>query len=368
MAVSALGRVRVQAAAVRSRLQPHHLAFNTSARTLASFQTLLNADAKAAGGFLKNLQATLVDHNIALSPVAQDALTRGAAAQPGELTALFNQAPALDGLTQIFDGRAATTPAATGWAPQTAAPSGPRRAATILRGDVVMATNPQGQKEIQITTAGGRKVTLHHGSSTLGNMPVTWAQGLVERSVPLAFQGDFSADGTAFHGIGYGPEAYESFMFARGLRGGNFQLPDGRMVRATDPGFLATMAKLDQWGVILPGEPVFENNQWVYKDNPASYWTLGRPSGGGNRAVAAYNTFNGVVNGPAAELAYLNHGQRNWMEGRFANPDANNQFFTTYEATLITGPTDQLPAPSPAKPVGTPLSSALYATEVLGNP
>ncbi len=406
MAIGSVGIRPFHPTNIRNGLSQAVKTFHSGDRSLGSFQALMAAEPGSAVSYLKNLSALLGKSGVQLNPTSQQALTLASSAKPAQLNQVLGQAHVLDGITQLFDGRATVLNAApnatqaawsqpsaaapAGWQPQVsaavppvpgqaapvaaAAPVVPTvpfvRASSVLRGDLAVTTLPTGQREFTVTTPGGRQVKVTQGQSSLGNLPVSWAQGLIERQVPVQFRGDFSDNGNFFHATGFTPDlpGFETSTFARSTGPTTLQLADGRTVTPTHPAFLQVTNKLNQWGVLLPGEPKWVNNAWVYDENPASYWTLGRPVGSGsNRAVAAYNTFDGTVTGPAQELVHLNHGQRNWMAGVFSNPNPQTNKFTTYDATVITGPTDQWAIPPPSTQPTTPLKSAHFATEVYGD-
>lgn len=358
MAISAL-KSRLAAAFRPAHLTAAQKAFNTGLRTLQSLQTLAQHDAKSASVYLDRLSLQLKSRHVELTPEAKKALTTVAAASGGKLRKVLEQPTVQAGLSQIFDGRAVNAQGSGGWG------SGQNNDVgnSILAGRLRVVSGNSG-KVLQLTTRGGRTVRVVSGPSALGNMPLSWAQGFIERKIPLQFEGKFSADGSEFQAIGFAPATpkYAPFMFARGRHDGGFTLADGRQVQATHQKFLQTMKRLDQWGVILPGEPKWGRRGWSYGENPSSYWTLGRPQGPG-RVVAAYNTFDGKVTGKASELKYLNHTGRNWIEGQFSKPNANNQF-EVLKATTITGITDTMTLTPAYSPAGTPLQSLLYAIEV----
>ncbi len=338
--------------------------FNQS-RSLDALRALAGTHPKAAQSFLTKLQAKASEQSLALNEASVAAMRAVTSAQPNQVAEALARANVSSGLQQLFDG---TVVQSAGWV----AATGAKPLATLRGKARIELDAATGYGSIKVTTVGGREVTVRsHGQTKLTNFPARYAIGLINRSIPVQFRGEWSADGSTLHALEFAPDApeYGSFTFGRGLKDGRLTLADGRTARFTNSEFFqGTASKLNNWGVILPGGLTGAGANWEYAHNPDSYVTLGRPNPNvKDGAVAAYNTFDGVVDYPDAatrvrESQYLAGNNRNWMIGRFSEFDGSA--FRKYIATLVTGATDNLSELGATNTPGTALQTLLWGTEL----
>lgn len=246
-------------------------AMNASSHTLGDLQSFAQADPAEATAYLRNVRQTFVAAGAQVPAPLEAAIDAILNGPPNELGArITNHAAALSPFfpsdpamwAQLQAQRVQTI----GWTAGTPVPQ--QALSGVFDGNAWTLTTP----------AGGVYKLAPSPLSNQGGMPPSWMVGFkADGDQPMTVRGTLGSDGKTFLVDDYSPGTSTDFTSGR-VNATTPNIIDTARgpVRVTDPAFAAKLAKLPRLGVILPGAPVKEGNELVYRGNPEQYYALGR--------------------------------------------------------------------------------------------